>query len=98
MAEAELSESAKQELEVSREARAQSMREFGERTKGKPTPTQSENDEAMLGKHFMEHEPDGSDPDPGGQANKQLEAGKGSQYQTRQAKPAAPPAPKPPAT
>jgi hypothetical protein len=89
MAEAELTEAAKAELELGKEARARSMEEFAARTKGKPTPTQEENDEARLGKHFVEHEADGSDPDPNNLAvHKQLESGKGGAYRTRQAKPA----------
>jgi len=87
MAEAELSEAGKAELEAGRAARAEAMKQFGERTKGKPTPTQAENDEAVLGKHFMEHEADGSDPDPSGQVNKQMEAKPGGGYQTRQSQP-----------
>jgi hypothetical protein len=31
----------------------------------KPTPTQEENDLAASGVHVIEHEPDGSPPDPG---------------------------------
>jgi hypothetical protein len=69
------------------------MKEFAERTKGKPTPTQEENDEAALGKSFVgiEHEADGADPDPSGQVGKQMEGKPGSGYQTRQtqAKPVA---------
>jgi hypothetical protein len=80
----ELSEAGKQQLEAGREAKAQSLKEFAERTKGKPTPTQEENDEAALGKHITEHEADGADPDPHGQANKHMEAGKAGGYQTRQ--------------
>ena len=40
--------------------REKSMQEFGERMKGKPTPTQAENDRAALGEHITQHEPDGS--------------------------------------
>jgi hypothetical protein len=87
MAEAELSEAAKAELEAGRAAKAESLKQFGERTKGRPTPTQDENDEAALGKHFMEHEADGADPDPAGQVSKHME-GKpgGGSYSTRQSK------------
>jgi hypothetical protein len=86
MTEAELSEAAKAELEAGKEARAKSMEEFAARTKGKPTPTQAENDEAALGKYIAEHEADGADPDPS--MNKKMEAIPGGGYQTRQAKPA----------
>jgi hypothetical protein len=96
MAETELSEAAKAELEAGKEARAKSMEEFAARTKGKPTPTQEENDEATLGKHITEHEPDGSDPDP---VMKHVEAKPGGGYQTRQTKAEPrPAAPKPPVT
>jgi hypothetical protein len=66
----------------------------------KPTPTQSENDRAALGEHILEHEDDGSGPDPHAEANivaqssgtKTLEAKKPAAaphaYQTRQHKPA----------
>jgi hypothetical protein len=89
MAETELSESAKAELEASKAARAKVMEEFAARTKGKPTPTQAENDEAALGKYFAEHEADGGDLDP---VAKHMEAKPGSGYSTRQttARPAQP--------
>jgi hypothetical protein len=95
MTESELSEAGHRELEAGREAKAKSLAEFAERTKGKPTPTQEENDEAALGKHFTEHEADGADPDPSGQVSKQMEGGKGGGYATRQtqAQPAHRPAP-----
>jgi hypothetical protein len=95
MAEAELNEAAKAELEAGRATRAKAMEDFAARTKGKPTPTQAENDEATLGKYFAEHEADGGDPDPQGSVGKQLEAKPGGGYQTRQAtitRPAAAPA------
>ena len=51
----------------------------------KPTPTQAENDRAALGEHILEHEDDGSGPDPHVEAQtKHVEAGKPAQsYQTR---------------
>jgi hypothetical protein len=93
-------EQAKKTLEQERKATEQSRAEFAERSKGKPTPTQEENDLANLGAHILEHEHDGSDPDPhngpiqggqqGQQQNKQLEADKQASkpqnYQTRQHK------------
>jgi hypothetical protein len=89
-------EVAKQQLAEEQKATEQSRKDFAERTKGKPTPTQEENDLARLGAHFHEHEPDGSDPDPYVTANKptehrQMEARKpasGAGYETRQATPA----------
>jgi hypothetical protein len=74
------------------ELRERVMKEFAERTKGKPTPTQSENDKAALGEYFAEHEADGSDLE---QVAKHMEAKPGGGYQTRQAQARA--APKPPA-
>ena len=63
----------------------------------RPTPTQAENDRSALGEHILEHEDDGSGPDPHAEANaaaqaaaigKHVEAGKPAQsYQTRQAAP-----------
>ena len=47
------------------EIKQQSLKEFGEKTTGKPTPTQEENDRAALGEHVVDKEPDGSPPDPG---------------------------------
>ena len=89
MAEQELNEDAKRRLEAGREAKERSLEEFARRTKGKPTPTQEENDEAALGKHFVEHEEDGGEPDPGGQvepiSHRSMEAGRGADYKTRQA-------------
>jgi hypothetical protein len=71
-----------------------SMQEFAARTKGKPTPTQAENDRAALGEHILEHEPDGADLDENATpidartgTRKQLEAKPGAAYQTRQAAP-----------
>jgi hypothetical protein len=54
----------------------------------KPTPTQEENDRTALGEHILEHEDDGSGPDPyavkTSEAKKPAAAGS---YQTRQATP-----------
>ena len=44
--------------------RAQSMKEFEEKTQGKPTPTQEENDRAAMGEHVVDKEPDGSPEQP----------------------------------
>ena len=82
---ADLSEAAQKQLEADRAASERSRQEFAERTKGKPTPTQEENDIAALGGHILEHEDDGSGPDPNVQKN--LEADKSTakpqNYQTR---------------
>jgi hypothetical protein len=55
-------------------------------TKGKPTPTQEENDIAILGGH-PELEADGSGPDPHNLSTRNVEAGKPGAYQTRAATP-----------
>ena len=67
-----------------------------------PTPTQEENDLAAEGAHILEHEHDGSDPDPHVEArtarSKTSEAKKPAtqgSYQTRQA---APTPPRPPSS
>jgi hypothetical protein len=49
--------------------------------KGKPTPTQEENDLAVLGAPVFEKEDDGSGPDPN---VRHVEANKPGTYQTRQ--------------
>jgi hypothetical protein len=97
----DLTEDNKRRLEAGREAKAQSLEEFAKRTKGRPTPTQDENDRAALGEHITEHEADGGEPDPGGQVeamtHRSMEAGRGGSYQTRQARPATqPPQHRPP--
>lgn len=52
-------------LEENRKRAEESHREGSERlSKGKPTPTQEENDRAKLGEHILTHEDDGSGPDP----------------------------------
>lgn len=56
-------------LEKNRQASERSRAEAAERmSKGKPTPTQEENDRAALGEHILEHEDDGSGPDPSNRA------------------------------
>jgi hypothetical protein len=78
-------EQAKKTLAEERKAADKSRAEFAERTKGKPTPTQEENDLAAVGAHILEHEDDGSGPDP---FNKAMEADKPharpQSYATRQ--------------
>jgi hypothetical protein len=78
-------ENAKKQVAEDQKATEKSRAEFIERTKGKPTPTQEENDIVASGGHVLEHENDGSGPDP--YATKHLEAEKSSTkpqgYQTR---------------
>jgi hypothetical protein len=74
---------AKKRLVEEQKASDRSRDDFVERMKGKPTPTQEENDLHALGAYFHEHEADGSGPDP--HQTKQIEANKPSGgYQTRQ--------------
>jgi hypothetical protein len=82
------SDIAKRQLAEDKAISKQAYADYEDRMKGKPTPTQEENDLAAYGAHFTEHEDDGSGPDPF--AAKQLEARKpaGGGYQTRQAAPA----------
>lgn len=76
-----------------------SLKEFAEKTVGKPTPTQAENDRAAMGEHVMEKEPDGSEEQPensgpGGASRRKtsepIHTTAGG-YQTRQSTPARPP-------
>lgn len=52
--------------DIGQELKARSQEEYNERMKGKPTPTQEENDRAAMGEHVVEKEDDGSNPDPTG--------------------------------
>jgi hypothetical protein len=86
-------DAAKAQLAANKEA-ADKTREAQEAAaKGKPTPTQEENDLAKLGAHITEHEADGSpeqpQPYPGGTQTKQADAKKPTPaYQTRASRPA----------
>ncbi len=87
-------EAAHQRIADAKEASDRSRAEYADRMKGKPTPTQQENDLAAEGAHILEHEHDGSDPDPHVVATKKSSEAKkptGGQYQTRQATPPKPP-------
>ena len=80
--------------DVGKAIRARSMEEFEEQTKGKPTPTQEENDRAAMGEHVVDKEPDGSEEqppqtEPPGQPKKAMAARpEAGGYATRQAQPA----------
>jgi hypothetical protein len=99
-----MDENAKRALEAGQAVRAKSAEEFAARTKGKPTPTQEENDRAVLGEHVIDKESDGSESDEDtsraatrSPERKQLEAKPAptaGTYQTRRMAP--PPPPKPP--
>lgn len=56
----EATEAARRQLALDKEAREKTAAEYNERMKGKPTPTQEENDLAALGAHQHEKEHDGS--------------------------------------
>ena len=67
---------------------------MADESKGKPTPTQEENDRAAMGEHVVNKEPDGSGEEPNQptQHTRQSEAKpSGGDYQTRAAKPGQPP-------
>jgi hypothetical protein len=70
-------------LREGEEAAENSRKEFKERTQGKPTPTQEENDRAKLGEHILEHERDGSPEDPYHQRNLEAQRGARTGYETR---------------
>jgi hypothetical protein len=85
-------EHAKKQLAEDQKATEKSRAEFAERTKGKPTPTQEENDIAALGGQILEHEHDGSNvEEPVGQQHgtkhpeqeRSTAATKPQNYQTR---------------
>lgn len=92
-----INENAKKVAAAGRAAADKSREEYGARMKGKPTPTQEENDLAVCGHSFDKHEEDGSDPDPGAMPieHRHLEGQAGAQgtYQTRQSTAARPPTP-----
>ena len=88
MADDAATEQAKKQYEEEKKVTEKVRADSAARLKGKPTPTQEENDLAALGAHILEHESDGSDPDPGltPAATKHLEASQSrpQTYQTRQ--------------
>jgi hypothetical protein len=93
----EQNEVVKKRLADAKEAQEKTRREYEEKSQGKPTPTQEENDRAALGEHVVEKEADGS-PEEGpttGTQTRHAEAKPGGDYQTRAAKPAPQPAQRP---
>jgi hypothetical protein len=78
-------ENAKKVLAEEQKATEKSRADFAERMKGKPTPTQEELNMSALGAHILEHEEDGSGPDPSVQT-RHVEASPSSArpYSTRQ--------------
>jgi hypothetical protein len=89
-----LTEQARERLAEEKKRDDRSRADAVERLKGKPTPTQEENDMAALGAHILMHEHDGSVEQPTTET-RHLEAERTGSYQTRQAAPR-PAAPKPP--
>jgi hypothetical protein len=96
MAESPQNEAARKLYEEEKKRSDKSKAASKEATKGKPTPTQEENDLTALGAHVMEKEDDGSGPDPGMTPpaegkTRSMEGGGAAPYSTRQsaAKPAA---------
>jgi hypothetical protein len=79
-----------EEKEISDHTRADAFQQL----KGKPTPTQEENDLSACGAHVLMHEHDGS-MGPLVAKHMEPEAPAGT-YQTRQARAASRPAPPPP--
>jgi hypothetical protein len=81
-------ENAKKVYEQEKKATEKTRSEYARLSKGKPTPTQEENDLANLGAHILEHEEDGSDPDPNVTSTRHMEADrsqhKPQNYATRQ--------------
>jgi hypothetical protein len=61
----------KEQLDHNRKLTEDSRKEAAERLRGKPTPTQEENDRAKLGEHIAQHEDDGSGPDPFDERNRE---------------------------
>jgi hypothetical protein len=68
-------------LKKNKEASDRTTREGLEALRGRPTPTQEENDRTALGEHIIEHEEDGSRVEGEGRAMGS-EGGSGS-YQNR---------------
>jgi len=80
-------EAAAKQLAEEQKLSNKSKEDYLSKMKGKPTPTQEENDLAALGAHFHEHEADGSDPDPfQTKTSEPAKPGRGD-YQTRQQTP-----------
>lgn len=90
---ADVDENTKRVVEAGKAAKAKSLEEHAARTKGRPTPTQEENDRATAGEHIVEHEHDGSDLDetsmPLEHRTMHAKPG-GADYQTRTAQPGRP--------
>jgi hypothetical protein len=71
----------RKQLEASNQESELSRQDANERLKGKPTPTQEENDLAALGAHVQEKEHDGSAEDPNLRALRERDERRGQQRQ-----------------
>jgi hypothetical protein len=91
MADIEMTEAAKKQFAAEREISDKSRAEFAERMKGRPTPTQEENDLAMLGAPVFEKSDDGSGPDLSTRSMEATPAKPAATYQTRTVRPPPPP-------
>ena len=76
-------ENARKQLAESRKETERMKGDYKERSKGRPTPTQEENDMAALGAHIHRHEDDGSGPDPYTTRHMEARPG-GGEYRTRE--------------
>jgi len=65
MASGDVPEHVRRRLAEDKKVSDRSRAEYEERMKGRPTPSQEENDLAAAGAHVMIKEHDGSAPDPG---------------------------------
>ena len=81
-------ELARKRLEEDRKAQEPMRQAQAARAAGKPTPTQEENDLAACGAHIVEHEDDGSGPEPHTQARTAEAHRPAAGYQTRRTAPA----------
>jgi hypothetical protein len=89
---AEENKDVKAQLTKEKQQRDKSVEEAQKIMSAKPTPTQEENDRAMLGEDVDPKADDGSGPQPEFRVTRHVEADKPSTqagYATRQAKPAA---------
>ena len=82
---AEMSAATKRHLAALQENLEKSRAEYAERMKGKPTPTQKENDMAIMGHPVFNKEPDGSGPDLANRTVEPEAPKPTATYQTRQA-------------
>lgn len=78
-------EAAKRSLEQSQAAAEKTRTDQEAAARGKPTPTQQENDLAALGAHVVDKEPDGSPEQPAGAPNVHGHAPQSQEQRTQEA-------------